>query len=42
MTRVSKIGVAESAESLRALMKKQKIVLSYAKLQALYLTSDVN
>lgn len=37
MTGVSKIAVAESAESLRALMKKQKIVLSYAKLQALYL-----
>jgi hypothetical protein len=37
MTGVSQITVAESAENLRALMKKQKTALSYAKLQALYL-----
>ena len=29
--------IAESADNLRALMKKQKVALSYAKLQALYL-----
>jgi transposase len=37
MTGVSQITVAESAENLRTLMKKQKTALSYAKLQALYL-----
>jgi transposase-like protein len=34
---VLRVAIAESAENLRALMKKQKIALSYAKLQALYL-----
>ena len=37
MSGVSKITIAESAESLKSLMKKQKTALSYAKLQALYL-----
>ena len=35
--RGSKIAIAESADNLRALMKKQKVALSYAKLQVLYL-----
>ena len=37
MIGVSKIAIAKSADSLKALMKKQKVALSYAKLQALYL-----
>jgi hypothetical protein len=37
MSGVSKIAIAESVESLKSLMKKQKTALSYAKIQALYL-----
>ena len=37
MSGVSKIAIAESSESLKTLMKKQKTALSYAKVQALYL-----
>ena len=37
MPGISKIVIAESAESLKSLMKKQKTALSYAKIQALYL-----
>ena len=37
MSGVSKIALAESALSLKSLMKKQKKALSYAKVQALYL-----
>ena len=37
MTGVSKIAIAESASSLKSLMKKQKKALSHAKIQALYL-----
>ena len=37
MSRVSKIEIKESAETLKKLMKKQKTGLNYAKLQALYL-----
>ena len=37
MSGVSKIAIAESAENLKTLMKKQKSALRYAKVQALYL-----
>jgi transposase len=37
MSGVSKIAIAETASSLKSLMKKQKNALSYAKVQALYL-----
>jgi transposase len=37
MSGVSKIAIAESASSLKSLMKKQKKALSHAKIQALYL-----
>ncbi len=37
MSGVSKIAIAESASSLKLLMKNQKKALSYAKIQALYL-----
>ena len=37
MLGVSQVAIAESAESLKALMKKQKAALNFAKVQALYL-----
>lgn len=37
MSGVSKVEIAESSETLRELMKKQKESLLYAKVQALYL-----
>ena len=37
MSGITKIEIAESAESLKTLMRKQKTALSYAKVQALYL-----
>ena len=37
MSRVSKIEIRESAETLKKLIKKQKSGLNYAKLQVLYL-----
>ncbi len=37
MSGVSKIAIAESAGFLKTLMKKQKVALNYAKVQALYL-----
>jgi len=37
MPGVPKIAIAESQETLKSLMKKQKTALNYAKVQALYL-----
>ena len=37
MSGVSKVAIAESAESLKTVMKRQKSALSYVKVQALYL-----
>ena len=37
MSGVPKIAIAESVERLKSLMKQQKTVLNYAKVQSLYL-----